>query len=269
MRFAIKLGPVETGEGRINVYTAVGEAGVTPPVLARRDLDGLRQLAEQAPGEELRCEPGLAGAARTLGLSFGPLPEPVLRERGLLAVVLALGDLVGRAGDLEALLALVLAGAAFWRARPWRHWYNIQALDVEVSGALARRFEGSILGNGGQEYGVALYARKGALRRVSALVLEGRMEEAAYLPAIGVTMDDGPRYAVKALEDAFDLPRVPVPMKIRRGGAGPVAARELAVLAAALRAVAALTPAKLETTGEVVLGGTRTVARVRAPEPGA
>jgi hypothetical protein len=267
MRFAIKLGPVETGEGRITVYAALGEADVMPPVLARRDLDGLRQLAEQAPGEELCCEPALAEAGRTLGFTAGPLPEGARQARALLATVLALGGLVGRARDPEAILALVLASAAFWRARPWRHWYNIQALDVEVSGALTRRFEGSILGNGGEEYGVALYERKGALRRVAALVAEGRMEEATHLAALGVTMDERPRYAVKALKDAFGLPRVPVPMKIRRGDPGPVDARELAVLATALHAVAALTRAKLETTSEAVLGGTRTVVRVRAPEP--
>ncbi len=39
------------------------------PLLARRDADGLRQLAERAPGEELRCEPALAALRAVAALT--------------------------------------------------------------------------------------------------------------------------------------------------------------------------------------------------------
>jgi hypothetical protein len=48
MLYAIKLGPIETGEGPTTAYVGFTEAGALPPVLASSDKDGLRKL----PGEQ-------------------------------------------------------------------------------------------------------------------------------------------------------------------------------------------------------------------------
>jgi len=48
MLYAIKLGPIETGEGPTAAYVGFTEAGALPPVLASSDKDGLRELARQA-----------------------------------------------------------------------------------------------------------------------------------------------------------------------------------------------------------------------------
>jgi len=62
MLYAIKLGPIGTGEGPTTAYVGFTEAGALPPVLASSDKDGLQELARQAQGHELRCERALLRA---------------------------------------------------------------------------------------------------------------------------------------------------------------------------------------------------------------
>src|SRR5262249_54862523 len=78
-------------------------------------------------------------------------------------------------------------------------------------------FEGSIMGNGGQEFGLALYEKAGAIERIATYVDAGRMDMARREDCIAVTLDAKPRFAVDALKDAFGLPRVPYPMRLKRG----------------------------------------------------
>ncbi len=47
-----------------------------------------------------------------------------------------------------------------------------------------------------------------------------------------ITFDEEPTFAARALDEAFDLPRVPVPLKVLRTRAAPVTRREFVVLAA-------------------------------------
>ncbi len=41
MLYAVKLGPIETGEGPTTAYVGFTEAGALPPVLASSDKEGL------------------------------------------------------------------------------------------------------------------------------------------------------------------------------------------------------------------------------------
>ncbi len=41
MLYAVKLGPIDTGEGSTSAYVGFTEAGALPPVLASSDKEGL------------------------------------------------------------------------------------------------------------------------------------------------------------------------------------------------------------------------------------
>jgi len=80
MLHAFRLGPIEFPEGDQLVYAALGDAGPVQPVFARSDEEGLRDLVAAGGGEPVQCEPGLATAARSIGLRWGRLPPEALRD---------------------------------------------------------------------------------------------------------------------------------------------------------------------------------------------
>ncbi len=104
--------------------------------------------------------------------------------------------------------------AAFCREAPWRFWSDNDPLSLTVSGS---EFEACIMGAGCHEYGIALYERKGAVKKITRLIDAGRMQDAAALGSLAVTVDDEPRWAAKAIGDAFGAECVPVPLKISAG----------------------------------------------------
>src|SRR5262249_55855794 len=165
--------------------------------------------------------------------------------RATLAIALALGPLMVP-GDPDALHLLCHGAAEFVRAAPWRYWSDSDPIEIALDGAVTARFEGSLMGAGGMEDGIALYKRVGALARVARNVDRRRMAAAAREDALAVTLDDEPRFAIAALRDAYGLDRVPIPMKIERGGARAIKGGEVAILGATLRLLATVTPAHLE-----------------------
>jgi hypothetical protein len=259
MLYAFRLGPVETDEGDVMTYVGMTPDEALPPLFAERPTEALKSLADQAEGHELRCETSLARAGKALGFEPAKPPAWVAVPRALLAFGLALGNASAglHGGPAEEFLA---ASAAFMKAKPWRHWDNRDVVDIAVSGLRNKQYEASIMGSGGEEYGVALYEEKGAIEKLARLFEQGRIAEAASLRSIAVTMDDEPIWAVKAMKDAFGLARLPVPIKVARGAPGPVDIVDLATLAAALRAVSHLTPRRLEAAGRLeVHGGPKTL----------
>jgi hypothetical protein len=117
------------------------------------------------------------------------------------------------------------------------------------------------------EYGVALYEQKGAVRKLARLVDAGRMRDAADLASLALTLDDEPRWAAKAIGDAFGAECVPIPLKISGGMPRPLDEEEMVTLATALRAIAGLDADNLEATLDLVVSGSHVSARVTAPAP--
>ncbi len=263
MLYAIKLGPIETGEGRVSAYVGFSETRALPPVLATRDKDGLEQLAQQAQGHELRCERVLSRAGKALGFAPAPLPDWVSAGRATLAFALA-GHGLSRVRNLEVVENFLAGVAAFSRAAPWRFWCDNDPLSVTISG---QEYEACIMGAGGQEYGVALYEERGAVKKLARLVDAGKMEEAANLASLAVTLDDEPLWAAKAIGNAFGAECVPVPLKVSGGRPRPVDEQEMVTLAAALSNVAGLDADHLEATRDLLIAGSRVSARVTAPKP--
>lgn len=254
MLYAFKLGPIETGEGFLTTYVGMTPDEAFQPTFADRPADALRSIAERAKGHELRCEPSLARAGKAVGFEPAKAPDWVTFPRATLAFGLALGNSGAklRGAPVPELLA---ASAVFMKARPWRHWRNGDIVDVRVTGLRDKQYEGSIMGAGGQEYGIALYKEKGAMTKLSRLYHEGRVPDAATIRSIAVTMNDEPLWAIKAIKDAFGLAHLPFPMKVARGAPGPVDAIDLATLATALMAIAKLTPRKTETSARLEADG--------------
>lgn len=123
------------------------------------------------------------------------------------------------------------------------------------------------MGAGGQEYGLALYDQRGAVKKITQLIDANRMADAVALGSIAVTMDDQPRWAAKAIGDAFGAECTPVPLKVSGGRPRQVDEREMVALAAALRAIAELGPDRLEVTSDLLIAGSRIATRVTAPKP--
>jgi len=269
MVHVFRLGPLEVGGRKVYAYCGLDADGaLIPPEITPSDAKGLGTLAKRYAGQPIRCEPALAAAARPFGFEPAPLPEAALRPRATLAYGLALGPMAGRP-QLDVLIRFLEACAAFWSVRPW----EILGSDDPVPVALTergrtRKAEASVMGAGGQEVGVALYDEPGSIHRVAALVTAGRMKEAHGVSALAVTFDEEPAWAATALDAAFGLPRLPVPIRVRKGKGGPATTEELLDAAVLLEAVAALAGPDDAEHAEVTVeaGGRAIAARVALPE---
>jgi hypothetical protein len=169
-------------------------------------------------------------------------------------------------GSDKALL-FIEASTEFWGAKPWTHWDDSQPFEVAVSGPLTHTYEGCVFHTGDGRAGMALYFKPGALQVLMEMQARGQEQAANQLPAVAVTLDTSPAYAVEALAAAGRVPRLPMPLKTGPDGIGVPNPVEALVLVAALRAVARLSPEQQEVLSTVVAGDAQMEVRVRAPAP--
>jgi hypothetical protein len=270
MVHVFRIGPFRVGKRDAFAYAAVDERGaMLQPEVAHRDEEGLSAIARRHSGVALRCEPALASAARPFGFEPAELPPAALVPRAILAFGLGLG--LGGAGrpDLEVLTRFFEACAAYWRARPWQLIDSDEAIRVElVQGSRRRLAEASVLGAGGEEFGLAVYDEPGSIRRVAEAMDRGEPHAAARVLATAVTFDDEPAWAARTFEDAFDLPRFPVPLRIRKGKPAPAGSDDLPLLTAVLEALVELAGSGELAPGEATVnaGGAVVSARVSLPD---
>lgn len=268
MVHVFRLGPLEVGGRKAYAYCGLDPDGaLIPPEITHADAKGLGALAKRYARQPIRCEPALAEAARPFGFEPAPLPEAALLPRATLAYGLALGPMAGRP-KLDVLIRFLEACAAFWSARPWELFGSDDPVPVALTErGRTRKAEASVMGAAGQEFGVALYDEPGSIRRVAALVTAGRMKETRGVSALAVTFDEEPAWAATALDAAFGLPRLPVPIRVRKGKGGPATTEELLDAAALLEAVAELSGRDDAEHAEVTVerGGRAITARVVLP----
>jgi hypothetical protein len=268
MFYLLKLGPVPLTQGTTQVYLRISESGEpSQPVFEAEDEAGIQTLLEGVDAAEVRCEPDLAGAAAGLGLEVEEPPAAALASRAAIATFLAWGQRgLSGLGSVKALL-FVQAATEYWDARPWTHWDDSQPFEVAVSGPLVHTYEGCVFNTGDGRAGLALYAKPGALQMLMEMQARGQPEAANALPAIAVTLDTSPLYAVEALSAAGRVPRLPMPLKTGPEGISVPSPVEALLLVAALRAVARLSPDQQEVISTVVAGDAQMEVRVRAPAP--
>jgi hypothetical protein len=268
MLYLLKLGPVPLSQGTTQVYLRISDTGEpSAPVFEADDETGMRALLEGVDAEDVRCEPALAEAGAALGVEVEEPPQAALSSRAAIATFLAWGQrgLSGLGSD-KALL-FVQASTEYWEARPWTHWDDSQPFEVAVSGPLTHTFEGCVFHTGDGRAGLALYYKPGALQMLMEMQARGQGDAATQLPAIAVTLDTSPVYAVEALSAAGRVPRLPMPLKTGPDGISVPNPIEAVLLVAALRAVARLSPDQQEVLSTVVAGEAQMEVRVRAPAP--
>lgn len=269
MVHVFRLGPLEVGGRKSYAYCGLDADGrLLPPEITYTDAKGLGALAKRFAGQPLRCEPDLAEAARPFGFEPAPLPKSALLPRATLAYGLALGPMAGRP-EMDVVVRFLEACAAFWSARPWELMESDEPIPVTLTEkGRTRRAEASVMGAGGQEFGIALYDEPGSIHRVAALVGQGRMKESSRVSALAVTFDEEPAWAGAALDDEFGLHRLPVPMRVRKGNAFSATTEELLEATALLEALAELSRPDDAEHAEVTVeaAGRKVTVRVAFPE---
>lgn len=245
MLHALRIGPIETGEGKAYAYLAAGDEdeGIIVPQIAMSDLEGLRWVVREARGRKIRCEKALAKAAAKLGLGVGAPPRWTDLPRALFATVLAHGPEL-EPFPPEVFGELVRALIALVELEPWRKWPPDVPFDVTVSGALRGQYEAALMGHMGEEFGVVLYDRPGAMARLIERSEAGDMEGVKRIDFVALSLDDEPRFAAEACERAFGLPGAPGMRAIRGGRPRRVKGREVGLLAATALALAELSPGR-------------------------
>lgn len=265
MIYAFQLGPIPTGEGDAHFFLTVNEQGFVEPLSSKDAQQALWALAGRAGGAaNVRCHPNLAAAGKELGIQSAPVPPQARDAIVGLALAMAYGSDVSP--DPAALQELFHASLAYFEAAPWERWHSGQPIAIAVSsGGKRTTYEASVLGAGGEEYGLALYSRKGAIAEVERLVEAGRFEDGMNIDSLALLFDEEPAFAAKALREAVGFELVPLPMKIRKGRSAKLRTSELLTLAAALRAVACMPDEAKSSSAEAGEGRARTRAEVAAP----
>jgi hypothetical protein len=265
--FAFKLGPIPLEQGDVNAYVAFASDTLKSHVcFDTRDADGLARLARVLPGRTVSCEPELARLGRKHGFVARPMPKELLLVRATLALAFAWGPAAEEVLP-EHIGELLLASVQLWEAAPWRYWENEVRLTATLSGAMRGKRELMLLGNGGGEFGFALFDEPGGHARMCRLAHGERYEAASQVPCLALNYDGWPEFAAEAVEDATGMPRLPAPMRLTRAGPGMADASDVRLLTATARALCGLSPGRLDGEGEVGEGAERVAVYVRVPPP--
>lgn len=255
MRHVMKVGPLSLERGTASAYVAFGEAGLDVVVEAD-DEGGLVALARRNKGDVLVCEPSLSRAAARRGLTVAAPPRAALATKAALAVNLDHGRALANVSR-ALVLELIEATLEFDAAAPWQWFEPDEAIAVRIEPG-GRELEGCVLGQGGEEFGFALYHQAGSIQKVIAFADEGRPEKARSLGATTMLIERGEEFVVDAIEELAGVAAAPRVLHITRGKVSPATANDVAGLVAALRAVTALATRGADATGRSD-GGERSV----------
>ena len=227
------LGPVLVSRHRSWLVTALDASGnLLAPALEKDLARALSVFVGEHRDVPLRCEPSLARLARGFEIDAAPLSDDARMAKGILAWGLSYDSPIADRSGVEAFLR---ACAEFWATRPWEQFGSEDVFPVATEVGRSRTIgEATVLGAGGQEFGLALYDRPGSVDRMVAGIDSGRMAETLKIDSLAVTMDDEPEWVAAALSDAIGLPRVPVLMRLKGGRVGRPSPLELAQLTAVL-----------------------------------
>lgn len=238
MHYLMKVGPMALErEGPATAYLALGDQGGVDAVFADSDVSGLKQLVAKH-GQELVCEPALKAAARSVGLPVEPPPPSALALKVGFAIVFAHGPTL-KLHNLELVVELAQAFAAFMHAEPWAVFEVDEALSIELDKP-NRSYEACVMGQGGEVFGLALYSEVGSVQRIQELSEAGSPPGALAFPCTSVFAEEEPAYVAEAMNDFAGLAAGPSLICLRRGAPAPLTEGDVAAVVASLKAVAAL-----------------------------
>ncbi|WP_426734319.1 hypothetical protein [Myxococcus faecalis] len=268
--YVFKLGPIETTQdGAASFYVAVRADGeVLPPMMAVRDAEGLARLASVLKGTRCYCESRLTRSAKGLGFTSRPPPPSISRLRALLALQLLQGP--ARREEVippDSMAALVESSADFIRAAPWESWSNEELFLVSLGGSLQGTREVSVMGNGGSEYGLSLFDKPGSAERLARTEFDRPGVQALLPEVLGLTLEDTPDWASKAVQQHTGIPFIPELLRVTRNKPRLADAREVLLAAAVARAVARARPGDLRVEEELRVGDLHVKVRLEVPLP--
>lgn len=215
--------------------------------IAPRAAGALEAIASRFGECALACEPGLYRHGWAFGFRRHDPDARLKIARLAAAMVLADREQVPVAAHAPALLAVARAAARLWRARP----AACADLPVEISGALRASLVGCVWGDDGEVWGMDLFPEGGGTA-----------------DSIGVHFESRPEELVGAMRSALGIPAAPCIARYRGGIATAPGADELIALAAAVDAIASLTPGASECLHAAADGPDRVWARIRRSPTG-
>lgn len=252
MQFVFRLGPLPADDPPMTAYfVCPGRAG-QETVFARTADDALARIAAAYVGEAIAVEPEFADSGARLGLRSAPITPDCARLLGLVTFDTALPGCFLKIQPEGLLHEYGMACAAFWRAAPWRWKYARQPLQVEMRAPTSSfGLDAVVMGWQGESRGLALFANLGIVQRLGIGGVRELADTVEGLSTLGVSFDSEPAFGADAMRRAYDLPRLPVPIRLVEGAREPLDAQALAQLIAVLRAIEALTDAGENSTGYV------------------
>jgi hypothetical protein len=265
MRYLMRVGPIEAGDSVAFGYLSCSESSFIDVAVQPNDRAGLDELLPRCKGEQVACEPGLASIAAERGLPVAELPEDLVMLKAAFAVLMSHGTLMSNDISPELLAELIFASACFLDAEAWNAFEADEPLEISVDRP-RRSFEGCVMGQGGEEFGLALYAQKGSIEQLTALADLGRQSDAKMFEVLSLLMEDEPQFAVEAVAEAVGVEVSPGLLSLKRGEPRVIEKDDVAATIAALNAVVALAEGDgLEASGKCIEG--RVTARVRRTKP--
>ena len=267
--YVFKMGPIDTNlDGRASIYVAATSDGeLIPPVVGRKDLEGLTELAHQLEGRKRYCESRLARAGASLGFTSRRMPSALAKLRAVLAVQSYWGPEAPADLAPELLDLLLESAAELIRAEPWERWTNEEVFPVHLEGSMRGTRELSVLGGGESEFGFALFDRPGSVERLALSGPFGEKVDVLVPDSLGLTLEDEPSWAVKSVQQVTGLPFVPEVIRVERNTPRAATEEEVLVAAAVTRALASARPEEREARAELRVGDLHVRVRLEVPLP--
>lgn len=245
-----RMGPLASEPDAVSAYMVYPGKPEQQVFLAGDDGEALKDIVAVYSPDELACEPQLAEAALPWGITSRELTEDESIYSAIVALEYAFPDRLGQAG-MMAIHHLASASEVFYRASPWTATFARRTIGVSFTGDVRRRTHGRILGGTGSAPGIALYAGTDPVEQIVRLYEDGRMQEAANIDTLGVTLETSPAFALQAMQRAYGLSGVPTPLKLESGQQVELNDLDLLTLSTALRAVSVLSEEDRESEAQI------------------
>lgn len=239
MRYLMKVGPLQLKAGKTNAYLLVGPSGMDV-AMAASDAVGVQTLKGRAGSGPITCEERLSSAAEKKGLLTGRPPEQALAMKAAFAVTLEHGPLLQKVQNVELILDLIMATVDFERAAPWTDILGDEAIALTVD-APEVTYEGCVMGQLGETFGLAVYDERGSIARMVKLSQHGQQPDGMAFDTMSVVLERESSFVADAVEEWTGVRVAPVLVRIKRGDSAPLNEVEVSTLVACLRAVVSLT----------------------------
>ncbi len=261
-KFIFRIGPLEFSENQAYFYYVYPWQDDNFFFIANSDEEGFEKILEAYTSSELECEPELAGVCTRHNIKIGEItPE---RAYNIMLMGLEAIEEQHFKDILRGGLIYQFGGAAadFWQSQPWNKAFAKLHLQFEFSGSVNSVFYGLVMGESRHEYGIALYKTREDLETMLDLARSDLLGKATTVETLGVILQDEPLYAAHAMQRAYGLNKIPIPVVVQNGIRCFVTDLDILMLIAALEAVAVMDDNMQFAIGRVTVEDLATVCRV-------